>query len=95
MYHSFYIENGIHELLFLYIGFTALCEKYCSGARSKSDGTDQLTSTLNSYLSQIVQGNSKLHAASYNVTGTNIDQCCYSIEFECQLYSIYHGRAYK
>lgn len=37
-------------------GFTALCERYCSGSKSKSDGTDQLTSTLNSYLSQIVQG---------------------------------------
>lgn len=37
-------------------GFTALCENYCSEARSKSDGTDQLTTTLNHYLSQIVQG---------------------------------------
>lgn len=39
-----------------HLGFTALCEKYCSNAKSKQDGTDQLTSTLNSYLSQIVQG---------------------------------------
>ena len=37
-------------------GFTALCENYCSEARSKHDGTDQLTSTLNQYLSHIVQG---------------------------------------
>ena len=37
------------------LGFTALCEKYCSNAKSKSDGTDQLTTALNSYLSQIVQ----------------------------------------
>lgn len=39
-------------------GFTALCENYCSEARSKHDGTDQLTTTLNHYLSQIVQGKS-------------------------------------
>ena len=38
------------------VGFTALCENYCSEARSKHDGTDQLTSTLNQYLSHIVQG---------------------------------------
>lgn len=44
------------KLYILFSGFTALCEKYCSNAKSKHDGTDQLTSTLNSYLSQIVQG---------------------------------------
>ena len=38
------------------IGFTALCENYCSTSESKKKGTDQLTKTLNSYLSQIVQG---------------------------------------
>ncbi len=37
------------------IGFTALCEKYCSGSTTKIHGTDQLTNSLNSYLSQIVQ----------------------------------------
>lgn len=37
-------------------GFTNLCEKYTSGAKSKIDGTDMLTATLNSYLSKIVQG---------------------------------------
>ena len=37
-------------------GFTALCEKYCNDGKSKQCGTDQLTTTLNTYLSQIVQG---------------------------------------
>ena len=37
-------------------GFTALCEKYCNSADKKSSGTDQLTTTLNSYLSKIVEG---------------------------------------
>ena len=35
-------------------GFTALCEKYCNSANKKSSGTDQLTTTLNAYLSKIV-----------------------------------------
>ena len=38
-------------------GFTALCEQYCNNSHSKKKGTDQLTSTLNLYLSKIVQGN--------------------------------------
>ena len=37
------------------VGFTALCEKYTSGVKSKGDATDQLTTTLNSYLSKIVE----------------------------------------
>ena len=41
----------------IFPGFTAFCESYCSDAKSKHDGADQLTSTLNQYLSQIVQGN--------------------------------------
>jgi adenylate cyclase 10 len=36
-------------------GFTALCEKYSNSSASKKKGTDQLTTTLNSYLSKIVQ----------------------------------------
>lgn len=33
-----------------------MCEKYCNSAGKKSAGTDQLTTTLNSYLSKIVEG---------------------------------------
>ncbi len=36
-------------------GYTALCEKYCRDAGTNATGTDQLTTTLNSYMSQIVQ----------------------------------------
>ncbi len=39
----------------LYSGFTALCEKYTSGVKSKENAADQLTTTLNSYLSKIVE----------------------------------------
>lgn len=39
----------------LVVGFTDLCEKYASGIKSKVDATDQLTTTLNNYLSKIVQ----------------------------------------
>lgn len=43
-------------LLFLHlVGFTDLCEKYASGIKSKVDAIDQLTTTLNNYLSKIVQ----------------------------------------
>uniref|UniRef100_A0A1X7VFP5 Guanylate cyclase domain-containing protein n=1 Tax=Amphimedon queenslandica TaxID=400682 RepID=A0A1X7VFP5_AMPQE len=41
-------------------GFTALCERYCSSSDSKKKGADQLTSTLNLYLSKIVQGDALL-----------------------------------
>ena len=46
----------VYIVLFHIAGFTVLCENYCSDAKSKHDGTDQLTTTLNHYLSQIVQG---------------------------------------
>lgn len=38
-----------------HLGFTALCEKYTSGVKSKENAADQLTTTLNSYLSKIVE----------------------------------------
>ena len=38
-----------------FLGFTALCEKYTTGIKSKGDATDQLTTTLNNYLSKLVE----------------------------------------
>ena len=40
-------------MLIIFSGFTALCEKYSLDSRSAS-GTDKLSRTLNSYLSDII-----------------------------------------
>ena len=40
-------------MLFFVTGFTALCEKYSTDGQS---GVDQLTRTLNEYLSALVEG---------------------------------------
>ena len=50
-----FLSIQLHKLLMLFLGFTALSEKYCAETTSRRSGTDQLTTTLNSYLSQIVQ----------------------------------------
>ena len=44
-----------HVIYFHYVGFTALTEKFCNDNSNRKKGTDQLTSTLNNYLSCIVQ----------------------------------------
>ena len=44
---------------------------YCDDAKSKKCGTDQLTSTLNSYFSQIVQGGTFWYLISLSLSHTH------------------------